>query len=347
MDGTDGTQVVVITGASSGIGRATALAFAARGANVVLAARREAALREVATEVEQGGGQALVVPTDTADEAAVESLARQAVERFGRIDIWVNNAAVGLYARFEDAPSADYRRVIETNLFGYIHGARAALPLFYRQGHGVLINNASVMGKVPAPYTSAYVVSKHGVRALGESLRQEILLAGADRVHVCTVLPATIDTPFFRHAANYTGRAVKAMPPVYAPEAVASAIVGLVDNPKREVVVGNAGRLMEIGQSMSQGMSERALAVMVDKQHLADEPRRRPPAASSRRWRGGPGSRTAGMVRASSGRYRRSARDSARPPRRCWWPSRRRSPGGEPGRARPPTRRLGRTGSPR
>jgi short-subunit dehydrogenase/ferritin-like metal-binding protein YciE len=265
-------SIVVITGASSGIGRATALAFAGKGSGVVLAARREEVLREVAAECERLGGRALVVPTDTSDEAAVESLARQAVEHFGRIDVWVNNAAVGLYARFEDAPAADYRRVIEVNLFGYIHGARAALPRFYRQGHGVLINNASVMGTVPAPYASAYVVSKHGVRALGDSLRQEILLAGADRVHVCTVLPATIDTPFFRHAGNYTGRAVKAMPPVYAPEAVADAIVRLAENPAREVVVGNAGRMMELGQTLSKGMSEQALAVMVDKQHLANEP---------------------------------------------------------------------------
>jgi short-subunit dehydrogenase len=265
-------SVVVITGASSGIGRATAQTFAGEGASLVLAARREQPLRETATECENLGGRALAVPTDVTDERAVKELARRAIENFGRIDVWINNAAVTLFGRFEETPPDVYRRVIETDLFGYIHGARAALPYFREQGSGTLINNASMVAKVPQPYTSPYVISKHGIRALGESLRQELSLDGAKDIHVCTVMPATIDTPFFQHAANYTGRAAKAMPPVYPAERVAQTILRCAKRPKREVFVGNSARMLSSQFTMTPGLTERMVATMVDTQHLGDEP---------------------------------------------------------------------------
>ncbi|WP_437812763.1 SDR family oxidoreductase [Sorangium sp. So ce1078] len=261
-------MVVVITGASSGIGRATALEFARRGAAVTLAARREQPLRELAAACEQAGGKALVVPADVTSEAAVLEIARRTTEAFGRIDVWVNNAAVTLFGLFEQTPSEPYRRVIETNLFGYIHGARAALAQFRRQGTGVLINVGSMVSRLSEPYVSAYVASKHAIRGLSQSLRQELKVLRARDIHVATVMPATIDTPFFQHAGNYTGRTPRAMPPVYPPERVARAIVRLARTPRREVFVGSAARQLALLSLVAPGLAERLLARSVDRLHL-------------------------------------------------------------------------------
>lgn len=265
-------SVIVITGASSGIGRASALKLAQQGATLLLAARREAALQEVATQCNQLGGNAIAVPTNVTDEEAVKALARRAIDTYGRLDVWVNNAAVALFARFEEAPSDVFRQVIETNVFGYVHGARAALPYFREQGSGILINVDSVVGVGPQPYTSAYVMSKYAIRGMAGSLRMELHLDKASDIHVCTVMPATIDTPLFNHAANYTGRATKAMNPVYPAEDVADAIIGLIERPQREVIVGQAGYMM-VGQStFTPELYERMMAQQVDQDHLAAQP---------------------------------------------------------------------------
>jgi NAD(P)-dependent dehydrogenase (short-subunit alcohol dehydrogenase family) len=264
-------SVVVITGASSGIGRAAALAFAKKGARLVLGARNEAGLRDVAVECGWLGGRAVVVPTDVTDKKAVQNLARQAIDSFGRLDVWVNCAAVTLFARFEEASLETYRQVIETNLFGTIHGARAALPYFREQGSGVLINVSSIVAKTPQPYTSAYNITKSGIWALSQSLREEFLRDGND-IHICTVLPATIDTPIFQHAANYTGRAVQPMPPVYSAEQVAKAIVKCAGHPRREVSVGGAGRMLQGLYTIAPSLAERLMAWQVDRKHLTDQP---------------------------------------------------------------------------
>ncbi len=262
-------SVVVITGASSGIGRATALAFAEAGATVVLAARRSEALTRVAQECSLRGAEAVVEPIDVSDAAAVEGLASRAVERFGRLDVWVNNAAVGLYGTFLQTPARDFRRVIDVNVMGYVNGSRAALSRMNAQGHGVLVNVASVVGVVAQPYASAYVMSKFAVRGLSSALRQELRLRGSTGVHVCTVLPATTDTPFFAHAANYSGRRVLAMPPVHRPERVARVILNTVRVPRREVMVGIGGKLLSWESRMMPGLLERIAARRVDKKHLS------------------------------------------------------------------------------
>ncbi|MGN9777540.1 SDR family oxidoreductase [Micromonospora sp. H33] len=270
--------VVVVTGASSGIGRATAQAFAGRGCALALAARRGDALEQVVQECVARGGQAMAVPTDVSDAAAVEELARRTLERYGRIDVWVNNAALSMFGPFQDVPLEDFRRVLDVNVMGYVHGARAALPVMREQGSGVLVNVSSIVGVVAQPYTHAYTMAKFAIRALSASLRQELQVEGVRGVEVCTVLPATIDTPLFQHAANYTGRAVRAMPPVYRPERVARAIVNLVRLPRREVVVGPAGRALVMQSRLTPKLVEKLMAVRVDRSHLS---RGRPAPASA------------------------------------------------------------------
>ncbi|HEY0425980.1 MAG TPA: SDR family oxidoreductase [Rhodopila sp.] len=233
--------VVVITGASSGIGRATAQAFARRGARLVLAARRADMLNDAVRECEALGGVACAVPTDVTDQEQVEALGRYALERFGRIDVWFNNAGIAAFGRLESIPMDAWRRVIEINLFGYVHGARVAIRQFREQGHGVLVQNASIVGRTAKPDGTPYAASKFAIRGFSEALRQEVL--DQPGIQVCTVLPSVIDTPFFQHAANFSGHDVRAAPPVYTAEEVAETVVGLVEQPQAEAIVGGFGKI--------------------------------------------------------------------------------------------------------
>jgi NAD(P)-dependent dehydrogenase (short-subunit alcohol dehydrogenase family) len=236
--------VVVITGASSGIGRAAALRLARRGASLALCARSPEPLAEIAAECEATGAQVMHQPLDVSEEEAVEAFAAATVERFGRLDVWVNNAGTIAYGRFEEIPSEVFRQIIETNLMGQVHGARAALRRFRRQGSGVLINMSSVWGRVSTPQVTPYIVSKNAVRAFSECLAGEVV--DEDGIHVATMVPQAVDTPIFEHAGNFTGRQVRPIPPVLDVEEVAEGIELCAEDPKREVNYGQAGRALEI-----------------------------------------------------------------------------------------------------
>jgi NAD(P)-dependent dehydrogenase (short-subunit alcohol dehydrogenase family) len=253
-------QVVVLTGASSGIGRETAVELGRRGASVVLAARSEEGLRDVAREVTAAGGRALPVPTDVADWPQVERLASAAVGQFGRIDTWVNDAAVSTYGPVADTPVEDMEQVIRVGLMGVIHGCKAALPHLRRHG-GTIINVSSVLGKMAVPLQAAYCAAKHGVIGFSDALRLELAREG-DRVKVCTILPGSTNTPFFEHArARLGGAKPMPIPPAYDPRAVADAIAFACEHPRREVVVGAAGKMFTLLQRLHPALNDWLLSL--------------------------------------------------------------------------------------
>jgi NAD(P)-dependent dehydrogenase (short-subunit alcohol dehydrogenase family) len=253
-------QVVVIVGASSGIGRASALAFAARGARVVCAARSVQALDTLVQEITSAGGTAVSVPTDVADGAAVQALAAAAEERFGRIDTWVNAAAVSVWGRVEDITSEEFDRVMRVNFLGQVHGIHAALPALRRAGGGGIIGISSVEGVRAVPLHAPYTASKWALRALYDCLRMELAQEGAP-ISVSTILPAAIDTPFFEHARSKLGAMPKPPPPVYAPEIVADTIVYTAEHPRREVAVGGAAVGFVTGQRLSPALTDALMSI--------------------------------------------------------------------------------------
>jgi len=241
-------KVVVITGASSGVGRAMAVEFAGKGAKLILAARREEALDEVVQECESMGAMALTVPADVRYVDDMQALARAAHRFGGAIDVWVNNAGVLAAAELNEAPAEVHDEVIRTNLMGYMHGAYAALPFFKEQGYGLLINNISVGGWFPTPYAAAYTASKFGIRGFSESLKGE--LSAYPHIHVCDLYPGFLDTPGIQHAANYTGVFLKPAPPLYDPRRVARAVVALTEHPQPVVTIGVAPVFLKLAYSL-------------------------------------------------------------------------------------------------
>jgi NAD(P)-dependent dehydrogenase (short-subunit alcohol dehydrogenase family) len=237
-------QVVVITGASSGVGLVTARMAAARGARVVLAARNAHDLARAVDEIRAAGGRAIHVVTDVSDETQVEALADAAVAEFGGIDTWVNDAAVSVYGRLMDCETADMRRQFDVIYWGTVYGARAAARRMRRQG-GALINVASAVADRAIPLQGNYSAAKHAVKGFTDTLRMELEEEGVP-ISVTLVKPGSMDTPFFEKARTLMGVEPQPIPPVYAPDVCAEAILHCAEHPVRDIVVGGMGKVIQL-----------------------------------------------------------------------------------------------------
>lgn len=248
-------QVIVITGASSGIGLATAQEAAKRGARVVLASRDVQDIEKAADGIWAAGGKALAVVADVGDQGAMEGLAQEAVREFGRIDTWVNNAGVSIYGQLEEVPLDDAHQLFRTNYWGVVHGSLAALP-HLKQNGGTLINVGSELSETALPLQGHYAASKHAVKAFTDTLRMELHHEGAP-VLVTLIQPAAIDTPYPEHAMNYLGVEPTHMPPVYAPEVVAEAIIACAQSPHRNLRVGGAAKMFTMIEKTAPVLGDR------------------------------------------------------------------------------------------
>jgi len=263
-------QVVVITGASSGIGRATARMFAERGARVVLGSRNVDALNDLVREITGRGGLAYAVRTDVTRREDVEQLAESALAYFGRVDTWVNNAGVSIYSTFDKVADEEMRRVMDVNFFGVCYGMQAAIRVMRADGGGTIINVASVAGKRAIPLQNIYSASKYAVVGISEAVRSE-LKGDTPEINISTVCPPSIDTPFFDHALTKEGFQPKPPPPVYSPEKVAEEIISCAESPKREVLIGAAGKMFSIMNTFAPGLTDRFFGMTERSLQLTDE----------------------------------------------------------------------------
>jgi NAD(P)-dependent dehydrogenase (short-subunit alcohol dehydrogenase family) len=242
-------QVVAVVGASSGIGRETALQFAKRNAKVVVSARTESGLASLVDEIKANGGDAIAIPADVAEFEQVKSIADRTIEHYGRLDTWVHAAGTAIIAPFEQVTPEEFKRVIDVNLMGSVYGAMVAMPHLRQTGRGAFIAVSSVEARRSMPLQAAYSASKHGMEGFLDSLRSELKHEGFP-ISITNIMPSVINTPFYNKARTKLGVMPTGIPPYYQPSLVAEAILHTAENPTRDLIVGDVGRIIDLLQKI-------------------------------------------------------------------------------------------------
>jgi short-subunit dehydrogenase len=265
-------QVIVITGASSGIGLATAELAAHKGAKLVLAARSEQVTRGIAERIRAAGGEAVSVVCDVSDRGQVEGVARAALDRFGRIDTWINDAGLSIYGRLDEVSDQDSRRLFDINFWGTVHGSMVALPYLKLQG-GALINVGSEVSEAVVPLQGMYSASKHAVKGFTDALRIEVEKVDKAPVSITLIQPTAVDTPFPQHARNYLSKEPKLPGPQIDPEDVAKAILRAAEKPTRDKKVGILAKLNTATVKVAPRLGDVLGATYADRQEYDEAPR--------------------------------------------------------------------------
>jgi short-subunit dehydrogenase len=263
-------QIIVLTGASSGIGLVTARLAAEQGARLILAARSEQALRTLESEINSSGGEALAVVADVGKEEDVRHIADAAVTRFGGFDTWINDASVSIYGKMMEVPIEDHRRLFETNFWGMVYGSLIAAEQLRRRG-GALINIGSTVSDRAIPLQGMYSASKHAIKGFTDALRMELEADNAP-VSITLIKPGSINTPFPRHAKNYMQKEATLPPPVYAPDVVARAILHCCEIPERDVFVGGGGKMISATETLSPRLTDYMMEHSLERMQQKDAP---------------------------------------------------------------------------
>jgi short-subunit dehydrogenase len=265
-------QVIVITGASSGIGLATAESAAKQGAKLVLAARSEQTLHEIIQRINSNGGDAIYVTADVGDRQQIQGIAEAAVQRFGRIDTWINDAGLSIYGRLDETQEADARRLFDINFWGVVNGSLVALPHLKMAG-GALINVGSEVSEAVVPLQGMYSASKHAVKGFTDALRVEIEEVDKAPVSITLIQPTAVDTPFPEHAKNYMDKEPKLPTPMIEPSQVAEAILGAAQKPERYVKVGAMAKMNTTMAKLAPALGDKMSAMQANRQQRDELPR--------------------------------------------------------------------------